>query len=253
MDDTLHWAILQAIKLDIARARVTGQVAERPYGLLFFNAANPEYHTANMARWIRAHEPETVAEAIIAFYQGHRLTPRIKVDALTQPADLATRLEAYGFTIHTSTARVMVWESVPVPTRVAPALSVRRAGPADLDVLVRVAAEGFGEEDSTWMRRKLHQQLAHATMRHYLASFDGEPASCASVLDGAGIGLVDDVTTVPAFRGRGLATAVLTQIQAEAAMPLLLEVDTADAARIYARAGFVDRGELRETMCWLPV
>ena len=252
MDDTLHWAIPQAIKLDIARARVAGQVAERPYGLLFFNAANPQYYTANMARWIRADEPEPVVEAIIAFYRGHRLTPRIKVDALTQPADLATRLEARGFTSDTSTAQVMVWDGVPVPTRVAPAISVRRAGPADLDVLVRVAAEGFGEGDSTWMRRKLHQQLAHAAVRHYLASFDGEPASCASLLDGVGIGLVDDVTTVPGFRGRGLATAMLTRIQADAAMPLLLEVDTADAARIYTRAGFVDCGELCETMCWLP-
>ncbi len=253
MDDTLRWAILQAVKLDIARARVAGQVVERPYGLLFFNAANPEYYTANMARWIRTDEPETVAEAIIAFYRGHRLTPRIKVDALTQPADLARRLEARGFTIHTSTARVMVWDSVQVPSSVGRAISVRRAGPADLDVLVRVSAEGFGEEDSTWMRRKLHQQLTHAAMRYYLASFDGEPASCASVLEGAGIGLVDDVTTMPGFRSRGLATAVLTRIQAEVAMPLLLEVDTADAARIYTRAGFVDRGELQETMCWLPV
>ena len=248
----MNQAAQQMFNLDIALSRLFSQVEERPYGLLFYNEDNPGHHTANSARRIRADDPEAVIEQIIAFYRVRRLRPRIKVNDGSEPADLAARLEARGFVVEPSAPRVM--QSAPRSSPYTPPapITVRRALAADRPTIVHIGSEGTAGPDNDWYARKLRYLLPQPAVRYYLASFDGEPASTACVFQGTGVALIEDVATLPAYRERGLATALIARIQAEATTPLLLEVEAENAARLYARAGFRDCGELRETMCWLP-
>ena len=88
-------------------------------------------------------------------------------------------------------------------------------------------------------------------MRWYVARVDGVVAASLAVCDGDAAGLINNVATVPRFRARGLAGALVAQAQREAPGPLLLEVEEDTAERVYRRAGFEVRGELRSAMYWL--
>jgi predicted GNAT family acetyltransferase len=243
--------IVQLAELDAAVSYVYSQVEERPYGLLAYNTANPDHHSANVARRIRAEDPEAAIADIVAFYRSHGLKPRVRVNQLTVPTDLVARLQAHGFTTSSSATQVMHWAGPAAQPRPDPSVTVRRAGVADVATLARIGAEDEPSAQHGWHGRKVQAQISHPAVRSYLASLDGKPAGCAYVFQSLAVGLIEDVATLSASRGRGVATALIAVIQAEASTPLLLEVEAANAARIYARAGFRDCGKNHETNCWL--
>ncbi len=248
----MNQAVRQMFALDSALSRLFSEVEERPYGLLFYNEANPNHHAANRAREIRADDPAAAIEDIITFYRARRLKPRVSVNDLTRPADLAARLQSRGFTVEPSATRVMQSQPRLKPYTPQAPITIRRAVETDRAAIMRIDEDATAGSDNAWLDRKLQYLLPHPAVRYYLASFDGEPAGAACVFESGGWALIEDVATFPAFRGRGLATALIASIQAETTTPLLLEVAAENAARIYRRADFEDRGELRETTCWLP-
>jgi predicted N-acetyltransferase YhbS len=80
-----------------------------------------------------------------------------------------------------------------------------------------MTAEGFGFEDREWFRRSSEADPWHAPELHRVCEVDGKIVSAVrivrrwvrygeSVLELGGIG---DVTTLPAYRGRGYSTMVL--------------------------------------------
>lgn len=250
---TVSEAVRQSIELDIALARIHSQVEQRAWGLLYANPANPDHHDSNSARCIRAEQPDEAITQLTAFYRGLGLTPRAKVDDLTVPHDFVVRLAARGYISIATVLRVMTWAGTPPARPSLPAgMSIIRAGPEDLVEAARVQAEGFGTVDNGWIAGFLRVELSHPAVRCYLAYVDGVAVASLSAFDAQPISLVSNVTTVPDFRGRGLATALVTLAQAESSGPLLLEVVEENAERIYRRAGFETRGELHQTSCWLP-
>ncbi len=245
-------AVHQAIELDIALARMHSQVEQRAWGLLYANPANPHHHDSNTARRIRAEQPEAAITELTAFYRDRGLTPRAKVDNLTVPHDLVARLEAHGYLASTAVLRIMTWAGTPpAPPQLPPDVTIVRAGPEHLVEVTGVQAAGFGTADSSWIAGFLRIELAHPAVRCYLAYVDGVPAASLSAFDAQPISLISNVATVPALRGRGLATALVALAQAESTGLLLLEVVEPNAERIYGRAGFEVRGELQQTSCWL--
>ncbi len=252
---TVPEAVQQAIELDIALACMHSQVEQRSWGLLYANLANPDHHDSNTARRIRAAQPEAAIAALTAFYQERGLTPRAKVDNLTMPHNFVARLEAHGYLASAAVLRIMTWAGpLPSPPQLPQNVAIVRAGPEQLAEVTGVQAEGFGTADRSWIAGFLRVELAHPAVRCYLAYVDGVPAASLSAFDGHGlpISLISNVATVPALRGRGLATALVMLVQAESPRPLLLEVVEQNAERIYERAGFAVRGELHQTSCWLP-
>ncbi len=237
--------------LDAALAHVFSQVEQRPYGLLSYNTTNPMHHSANVARRIHTDDPEAAIAGIVAFYRSHSLKPRVRVNQLTVPADLVARLQAHGFTTSPSVTQVMRWDGPAMEHRPDPSIPVRLADQSDVSTLARIGGEDDPAAQHGWLGRKVRAQVGHPAIRYYLALLDGQPAGCAYVFLGPAAGLVEDVATLSASRGRGVATALIAAIQADAPTPLLLEVDAPNAARIYARAGFRDCGSNHETHCWL--
>lgn len=246
-------AVRCSIELDAAAARMHSHVEERPWGLLYHNASNPDHHDANIARRIRTATPDAVIAEIASFYRQRGLVPRVKIDNLTEPADFAERLRVQGWQCEHTPLRVMTWEGA---ARIVPPSSsdvaVVRASLADLSDFAQVQSEGFGHADARWILGFLVDDLAHPACRNYLARVDGEAASALSVFDTATVGVIINVATRPGFRGRGLASLLLAHAQADSRGPLLLEVTEDKAERVYRRAGFALRGFVEQRVCWLP-
>jgi ribosomal protein S18 acetylase RimI-like enzyme len=93
------------------------------------------------------------------------------------------------------------------------------------------------------------ERMAETTPARVFTAFaDGEVASFCALLEGDGIGEIDEVTTLPRFRGRGLGTAVVeAALQASLAGGndlTFLVANSDDWPRAwYERLGFVEMGE----------
>jgi GNAT superfamily N-acetyltransferase len=249
----IHEAVRRSIELDAAAAQVHSDVETYSWGWLFHNVGNPDHHSSNIARRIQTNDPHATIAHIVDFYQTRRLTPRVRVDDLTMPANFAAQLEAYGFIIDYNVLRVMTWNDVPPPPPPASSdITIRRAGIADIDDVTRVQAEGFGNETTYWLEGCLRYELVHPSIRCYLAFVDDVAAATVTVFDDTNWGLVTNVATTPPYRRRGLATTLMRQVQSESIHPLLLEVVEDDAQRVYERVGFSVQGELHQSSCWLP-
>lgn len=249
----IHEAVRLSIEIDAAAAQVHSDVEKYSWGWLFHNVGNPDHHSSNIARRIQTTDPQATIDYIIDFYQARRLTPRVRVDNLTTPADFAAQLEARGFIIDHTVLRVMTWnDTPPSPPPVSSGITIRRAGIADIEDVTRVQAEGFGNETTYWLEGSLRYELANPSIRCYLALVDDVAAASVTVFDDTSWGLVTNVATTPSYRRRGLATALMQQVQAESIHPLILEVVEDDAQRVYERVGFNVQGELHQSSCWLP-
>lgn len=253
----MNTAVLRrALAAESALAGVYSRVERRPWGLLCHNTANPGHYDANSAREIRttADAAPAMVDEIVDFYHGRSLTPRANLDALTAPPGLGRVFAERGFRVESTPMRLMVWEGAPPPLpALTPGTRIDVAGPADAPAVTAVQAEGFGyTADPSWIRGYLPHTLSHPGVRCLLARVDGEPAASGNLVQLTDVGLVEGVATRPAFRRRGLATALTAHIQAVAAGPLVLWVTEENAQRIYARAGFRVELESTSTMAWLP-
>lgn len=247
--------VQRILSADAALTKAFARVTHRPWGDLCHNPDNANHHDANSARVqrIAPRHAEAVIDEIIAFYRARGLVPRAKLTNLTEPADMTARFQARGFHIATEMLRVMAWEGpVVAAPPVLPGITIAPAGPGDLAALVQVFAEANGyAEDPAWVRGMISQGLAHPALTYYLAKSDAEPVACLLVGRMTDVGLVENVSTRPGFRGRGVAAALVAHAQAAATGPLALYVAQDSAWRIYARAGFQEWGRITSSQCRL--
>jgi GNAT superfamily N-acetyltransferase len=147
---------------------------------------------------------------------------------------------------------------------VAPAWSLRPIRPEDEELLYRVYASTRVEElravpwteaeKAAFLRMQFEAQHRYYQENYTSSVFDvvvvdGEPAGRLYVARWPEEVRVIDVALLPAFRGRGVGTALLGSLMAEAAgkgLPLRIHVERGNPARsLYDRLGFrmiADRG-----------
>jgi GNAT superfamily N-acetyltransferase len=133
----------------------------------------------------------------------------------------------------------------------APDVAVRPAGPDDLDAVVAIDAEAFGEDPAA-ERPWIAPHLGAAGVTTALATLDGEAAGTgyAIATDGRGGPAVylAGVAVLARARRRGVAAMLSSWLLARAlgdgAALGHLHADTDAAARVYARLGFADTGGL---------
>jgi [ribosomal protein S18]-alanine N-acetyltransferase len=124
-------------------------------------------------------------------------------------------------------------------------MHVRAMRPADVDALVPLAQELFAS-DPPWSAAHFQSELRDVpeTRWYVVAEVDGQLAGYAGLMTAGDTADVQTLAVAPAYQRRGIATALLEALTAEAtrrgASTLLLEVraDNQAALALYARHGF---------------
>jgi predicted GNAT family acetyltransferase len=88
---------------------------------------------------------------------------------------------------------------------------VQKARPEELDLLTRTVEAGFSEPDPAPPEVVEVMLVAKQTLgvENYLARVHGKPAAGASMSAENGIAALFGASTVPAYRGRGIQTALI--------------------------------------------
>jgi ribosomal protein S18 acetylase RimI-like enzyme len=123
---------------------------------------------------------------------------------------------------------------------------------------LRAFAAGFGKpaaEARVWSDVYAGLDLGpDAPWQHYVGRLDGEPVASSSVLLGAGVAGVYNVTTLPAARGRGVGAAMTRAPLADAAARgyRVAALQASELGRpVYLRLGFEVCG-VAEAYAWRP-
>lgn len=197
-----------------------------------------------------APDADALLEAIVGHYQQQGIPPRVRLTPLSRPGDWAGRLTRRGFAQQQdATETFMLLRAKETPT--AP-------HPQDADVAVRrahsekeqlesagVIWEVFGmpEELREWGRDLVRRDLGSAVYRTYTAFVAGQAAGAATARMTDGITGIYGVATLPAFRRRGVCTALIRHIvaaaHAEGHGTVYLSAQTGGyAEQLYTRLGF---------------
>ncbi len=184
-DESVTWVLPKGAPGNhILRAELTETVADMQLDALF---AELEQVGAYVVRWL-LYEHDT-------------------------PHDLAKRLRARGL-VEKSAEPILVrsLEQLP-PQPTIRRLKIERVGNAEqLDQWRRATGNGFGggyQIAGRWSESYRQKGLeADNPFQHYLGTFGGKPATSASIVFAGGIAGIYDVSTVPALRRRGLASAI---------------------------------------------
>lgn len=198
--------------------------------------AHPQFNNAQVTG------PDADLEGARAFYAARGLRWDVRV-----PAGMAWGAGRHLFRM--SLMGLLAGGLRPPPD--VAGLTIRTAGPEDLETVLAVDTAAFGsdpDEYRPWTEPHLHGGPFTAVLAH----LDGEPVASAFTVrsDGAagpasylaGVGVVEHA------RRRGIAAAVsawlLDRAFAEGARLAHLCPDTDEAARVYSRLGFAPAGAL---------
>jgi ribosomal protein S18 acetylase RimI-like enzyme len=146
---------------------------------------------------------------------------------------------------------VMVYDGDRLVAETPPGIDLREVSEPDDEfwedyrLLPNEYGETLPDEVLDQMLARVQDLFVPAGERFFVATIGGAIAGVVSVLTLEGVAYIDNVVTVPRFRGRGVATAGVTRAVSaslEAAeMVFLLAEEGRAAQRLYERLGFVVR------------
>jgi len=198
-------------------------------------------------------DPAALARIADAF-QGRYRRPRFEFIREAAPQWPAA-LEALGYA-ETLCAPLLICNAAMLSQPALPAALTLCGHPADADdatlrTVLQINEQGFGgAADAAFSDDDLERcRLLLGAGRAWLACWAGRPVACGMFSEPRdGLCELAGITTLPGYRGRGIATA-LTAAMAYDALHLgadlvFLTADDAAAMRIYQRVGFAQRATL---------
>ena len=218
---------------------------ERPYGLLYHNVDNPFSHDSNHAVVLdRQADPEALVGDIVAFYEERDLVPRLYCAMYRGELDrLRPALAASGFSVLAGPdpmSRWFVWQGTPREPA-GSALAVRRVRDVDGDLVRLIDSDG----ECPWTTGVLQRHVLVDDF-HLLVGYLGDrPVTVASFKVMDGLSRVDDVFTDTAYRGRGYARVLMSELAARHRQvsdnTLYLGANDPTAIRVYQDVGFAEQ------------
>ncbi|MFI5357033.1 MAG: GNAT family N-acetyltransferase [Opitutales bacterium] len=217
--------------------RSCAEVAERDYGVLFYNRDNPASHDSNHALILHLEDDLDAAIAdTIAFYRGLGVAPRIYhgfVPRITEV--LLPRLLARGFKKEVFNEDYFVCSELSV-IKPAAGLEIRRV--RKLDPAIR----DIFEDEGPWSVGVIARQLQRDSYHLLVGYVENVPVTMAAVDETEKVARVDDVMTHSDHRRKGYARALMHGLveyhRRVSAAPLYLYSGIPSAIRIYEAAGF---------------
>jgi len=159
---------------------------------------------------------EQEIEALTGWYRAEGVKARFEIVPGYYDRALGRELARLGYYqsgFHTSLVCEPQRDAAAAPTGIA---IERIADAAGLDVFLGTHAAGWQIADEAGFKANVRGWLGQPGWSLYLARFDGAPAATAILYVAENVGYCADATTHPAFRGRGLQTALLHRRIADA-------------------------------------
>ena len=204
-------------------------------------ASSPRFNHVSRIRLAPA-EVDGLVEACRTYFLSQGLPiASLLVTPATQPADLGARLYRLGFTSETNP--VMVWNGTPVVSQ-APYLRVEEAPPEQAGLVFELIRRVFfpnATHQSLAMGRRGVEISYEIEAVNFIAYWGSRPAGAGMLFCRGGMGGIYNMCTLPEFRGRGVATAILAACIAEAQRRGCTQVGltpTAMGRPLYERLGF---------------
>jgi ribosomal protein S18 acetylase RimI-like enzyme len=239
-----------------AAARTPGMLARVDDQLVLADSGLPcdTYNFVCRARLTPAAVARAAADAV-GYFAGVGRPFSWWVGPADQPPELGEVLEGLGLErAETELAMALSLPALPDELPPVPGLTVRRVRTADeLAELARLSAANWAPPDPQVLR--YFQRTARlmldptAPQWYYLGWLDGEPVATAeaTVHDGT-VGLFG-IATLPAFRGRGIGSAMSWQPLHDArtaGCDLAVLQAAPDGVGLYRRLGFTPFGDITE-------
>ncbi|NTU79055.1 MAG: GNAT family N-acetyltransferase [Chloroflexales bacterium] len=183
------------------------------------------------------------------------------VDPRTTPADLGTRLQAYGFAPWEEYAPGMAADlttlNYELMSRVPAGYAQERvADERGLRDFREAFVTGFGIPEwagQAWVEATLAFGIERAPWRCYVGRLNGTPVASNMLFNGAGVASVFGVTTTPEARGKGIGAAITLIAYDEARQAGYRHgvlFGTEMGAPVYRRIGFRDVGATISRYLW---
>jgi GNAT superfamily N-acetyltransferase len=184
---------------------------------------------------------EALLEIGFALLRAFDRDPAVHLTPLDRPAGIEQRLTRHGLRPADRWLAMVHRGSAAEPPR--DRFEIRVAAPED----ARTFAEVHSAGEERWMKRMALSAALSGILdtgnAFYIAYVDGEPAGVAQLLADEGTAGIYAVSTLRAFRKRGVATALVARAVADARASgcdviALRTLAGSDAARLYAKLGF---------------
>jgi GNAT superfamily N-acetyltransferase len=221
--DLIRRSVAAEAAYTLSRIQVLERLPANPIGIAY--RLEQDGLTAVMARHfpvpffnsvlgLRAgHEPHIAP--LIAWYREHGVTPRFEIVPGLATPEICRELARHGF------AHSGFHASLIGPPDAAAAehelLALERVSRRTLDEFLETHAAGWSIPDPQGFKANTRGWIDLPEWSLYLARVGGKPAATAILFTRDGVAYCADAATAPAFRGRGLHTALLRRRFADAA------------------------------------
>jgi N-acetylglutamate synthase-like GNAT family acetyltransferase len=207
----------EIFQLDFAYLTSFTQYMEREWGILFYNAAQPDYYDANHAHIHHSvKNPDEVIKEVLSFYESRGLLPRFYIYNLDVQGELILKLKAHHFGYEELISTVQVWDQQVVESTHSEEISIEVVTSENYSEALEIECS-IQEFGGRAVREKAFEQEFHSPMfTYYLLRSNGAACATACLFTGGNQARVESVATLEEYRGRGLIGHLLRHIQKEA-------------------------------------
>jgi len=248
MDSDNPLSLWEAIRqADTAAVQAMGCLVDRDDGIERITSREFDQPWFNFARVIAPPQnKEAALQRLVHYYHSRGTDARLQVPCEAVPGDFEPMVMAAGFYLREALT-ILYYDGNPVPPPENPRIRIYPVQPDGVILYTNLVIEGFGgqPDDGPYARQLWIQHRKGLSLGNhlYIAEYDGEPAGTGAV-GSSPISQITAISTLPRFRRKGIATAMIYHLMQEAARRgarlFYLAAETEDAARLYRSLGFQD-------------
>jgi ribosomal protein S18 acetylase RimI-like enzyme len=231
--------------MDRLDERAAERTIDTPYGPVI---AHERLHRVHDLNFLRAERPEGATAKDLA-REAEQTQPQSLAHRRVNLRDqsIAEQLEPGFRELGWETQRFVLMSHRREPDRPSNLKNVRETTEEELRPIwaAGIRSEPFGKDEEVVRQLLEHKSSIREAIptRYFAAVANGEPASYCELYSESGVGQIEAVMTLPPFRGRGLARAVVLQAleaSREEGNDLTFLVADADdwPQRLYEKLGF---------------
>jgi ribosomal protein S18 acetylase RimI-like enzyme len=241
-----------ALQTELALAAMRGKVTDRGDYIVVETPDDPGYYYGNLLVLPAAPQVGEVAYWTRRFGDELGKNPAIKHvtfwwDGVTGDAGATDELAAAGFTLEPMLVMVATRDELARSAIAPAALPIRTLEPDEVLATGELAYAVGDRHDEAYRafyerRAAHHRNLVTRGLAVFHGAFDGaQLVASLGLVQLGGLARYQDVQTLPAYRGRGLATALLAIAAAgsdPSARLVIMPAPGGTGERVYVRAGF---------------